>query len=294
MPADPGHTVQDPPKLRARWQKAQRRSVRAAPRDRFLHHQLQTELLQRLDWVQLEPKRILSFGSDHGSAIESLRQRFSSAEIVAFDSCPNAMPPAAAWRLCGNREAVPLCDASVDMVFANLSLAYSANLVQCLLEARRVLATPGLFTFATLGRDAFKELRAAWSAADNFTHVAAQPDMHDLGDLLLHSGFAEPVIDTDVLQVTYASFADLIRDLRAAAAVNSSAGYNPGLMGRAAWQRLTGALDAQRDSAGRFPISIEIIYGQAWSSPRSGQRSTNGVFEVYPADIAGPRGKSGS
>ncbi len=242
----------------------------------------------------MAPRRILSLGSDHGAAVAALRQRFPSAGVVAVDNTPDPLPGTGAQVLCANLEALPLRNASVDVIFANLSLAYSANLVACLNEARRTLATPGLLSFASLGRDAFKELRKAWATADTFTHVTAQPDMHDLGDLLIHSGFAEPVLDTDLLTVTYTRFDDLVRDLRAAAAVNNSANHNPGLTSRAAAQRLQSALEATRDASGRFSISVEVIYGQAWSTHTPNRGQLGDVFEISPEAITRPLDKSNS
>ena len=66
----------------------------------------------------------------------------------------------------------------------------------------RLLRPGGLLLFTTFGPDTLKELRAAWQAADGGVHVHDFIDMHDLGDALVHQGFAEPVVDTERFAVT--------------------------------------------------------------------------------------------
>ena len=84
-------------------------------------------------------------------------------------------------------------------------------------------------------------------------------DMHDIGDMLLAAGFADPVMDMEMITVTYASPRDLLRDQR-------QLGVRDALFGRLpwrAWRRVLRAYAGQR-SGERLPASFEIIYGHAW------------------------------
>ena len=67
-----------------------------------------------------------------------------------------------------------------------------------------------------------KELRAAFAGADRHTHVSRFVDMHDIGDLLVHAGFADPVMDMEYLTLTYADGEAMMRDLRAIGATNAT------------------------------------------------------------------------
>ena len=135
-----------------------------------------------------------------------------------------------------------------------------------LLEAKRVLKPGGLFVFTTFGPDTLKELRISWAAADESNHVNRFIDMHDIGDALLHDGFAEPVMEAEVLTLTYDSADDVMRDLKVIGAnvrADNSAAARTGLGGKA-------LLQAMRDNYEQFrqddllPASYEIIYGHAW------------------------------
>ena len=118
-------------------------------------------------------------------------------------------------------------------------------------------------SFTTLGPDTLKEIRAAFAGVDRHTHVSRFVDLHDLGDLLVEAGFADPVMDMECLTLTYADGEAMMRDLRAIGATNATLGRPRGLMGRDRWRRALAALDAVRRD-GRIPATFEVIYGHAW------------------------------
>jgi malonyl-CoA O-methyltransferase len=130
-------------------------------------------------------------------------------------------------------------------------------------EARRVLRVGGLFTFTTFGPDTLKELAGAFQRIDGHTHVNRFVDMHDLGDLLVDAGFADPVMDMEVLTVTYPSPHALMRDLKAIGATNATRGRPRGLTGRGRIARVVAQLEKlARD--GKLPATYEVVYGHAW------------------------------
>ncbi|HEX7559786.1 MAG TPA: methyltransferase domain-containing protein, partial [Usitatibacter sp.] len=169
--------------------------------------------------------------------------------------------------VCADAERLPLAHGSVDFVFSNLALQWCRP-EAAFAEAARVLPTGGLFMFSTLGPDTLKELRAAFSAVDGASHVHGFVDMHDLGDTLVHCGFAEPVMEMEVLTLEYASLGDLARDLKSTGAHNALPRRSPGLVAPRRWKRVVEAYEGRRrDDA--LPATYEIIYGHAWkAAPR--------------------------
>jgi malonyl-CoA O-methyltransferase len=82
--------------------------------------------------------------------------------------------------------------------------------------------------------------------------------MHDLGDMLVAAGFADPVMDMEMITLTYPSPRSLLADQR-------HLGVRDGLFGAQpwrTWRRIFGAWP--RDAEGRLPASFEIVYGHAW------------------------------
>jgi len=269
-----------------------RRHSRAAPgfaQAAFFHAEIRRRLLERLDWVRLEPQRILDLGSGPAAAAGPLIARYPDSRVIALDHAlamlRESPPLDGLARVCGAAERLPLADASVGLVFCNLALAYCPDPQPVLAEARRVLASPGLFSLATLGRGSFAELRAAWQAADDYVHCPPFPDIQDLGDLLVRAGFAEPVLDAETLTIRYRDLPTLQADLRAAGASNHSRRRNPGLTGRGAAQRLAAALEAAREADGRIPIRVDVIYAQAWAGRPKAEAGESSV----PLDAIGRR-----
>ena len=134
-----------------------------------------------------------------------------------------------------------------------------------------MLEVGGLVTFTTFGPDTLKELRAAFTAVDAHPHVGRFVDMHDIGDLLVHAGFADPVMQMEMLTLTYPDARSMTHDLKAIGATNATVGRRRGLTGRRRFERALAALEAMpgRAADGRIPATFEVIYGHAWKvAPR--------------------------
>src|SRR2546430_2868953 len=161
--------------------------------------------------------------------------------------------------ICADIESLPLRGVVFDLVWSNLALVWVNDLPRVLAEFRRVLNVGGLLTFTTLGPDTLKELRAAFVQADGYTHTNRFIDMHDVGDMLVDAGFADPVMDMEQLTLTYSEPRTLLAELKAVGASNATRGRPRGLMGRVRWQRMLAALE-RLQRAGRIPATFEIIY----------------------------------
>jgi malonyl-CoA O-methyltransferase len=233
----------------------------------FIHDEARSRLYERLELVRLDPKVAVDLGCATGRGAAGLAARYPAARVLAVDSSLPMLRAAAAGAaegvraVAGDAAALPLRSASVDLVLANLVLPWCRP-DRLLAEAARVLGDGGALLFATLGPDSLQEVRAAFAAVDDCIHVHAAFDMHDLGDLALAVGLAEPVLDVDRIEVTYSHVAALVRDLRAVGAVNVAGGRRRSLTGRRRWGRFVERLPHRPD--GRFGVTVELILGQAW------------------------------
>jgi malonyl-CoA O-methyltransferase len=251
----------------------------AATYDRadVLQAEVRQRLLERLDWVRLAPARILDLGAGTGRATEGLAARFPGAEIVSLDLTPEMLGTArqqgrAPLAVCGDARSLPLPDASVDLVFSSLVIHWCEPLDAVFAEVRRVLRFPGLFTFATVGPDSFRELRTAFASVDSAPHVMGFPDLRSLGSGLAGAGLAELVLDTDLLTITYPDLATLTGDLRATGTTNADRDRRRGLLGPRAFARAKAAYEQFRTPDGRLPATVEVLCGQAWSPDPAGPR----------------------
>ena len=252
-----------------------------------VHAEIRTRLLERLDIVRLAAAVVLDLGAGTGQAAATLKRRYPSAQVIAVDSslracCARARASSAVLRRFAPRRApmphrLPLRDASRR---AGLQQPDAAVVPR---SRRRVRGSRG----ACCGRRACsrsrrsaptpcKELREVWRGIDAATHVHRFIDMHDLGDALLRAGFAEPVMDTERLTVTYPSLTALLESFEGSGARNVAQGRPRGPHGaRARGAAVRLASDALTRN-GPLPVSVEVIHGHAWvggasATPRRGR-----------------------
>lgn len=239
-----------------------------------LQHEIGRRMLERLDTIRITPRVIVDIGCGTGVASGALLKRYPKADVVALDF---ALPMLAHARrrgrwlrrprcVCADLDQLPLAADSADLVFANAAIQWSADPLQAFAGIARVLRPGGLVLFSSFGPDTLHELRAAWAAVDERPHVHPFVDMHDYGDMLMHAGFADPVMDVERMTLTYRDAMQLMREIKLIGAGNASPGRQRGLVGR---QRIAAVCDAYerfRDRDGRLPVSYEVVHGHAWAS----------------------------
>lgn len=232
-------------------------------------------MAERLDYVKILPGRVADIGCATGEGIRELQRRYPTALPVAIDSARPMLQAAQAatpwltrlWRrspqlLNADVRALPLADGCLSLVWSNLMLHWLDDPLPALRELQRSLDVGGLLMFAMLGPDTLRELRLACQDAgikDAVVPLRRFHDMHDIGDMLLAVGFADPVMDMEMIKLTYSSPRGLIRDQR-------HLGVRDALLGSLPWRewrRVFKIYEMQR-IAGRLPASFEIVYGHAW------------------------------
>jgi len=233
----------------------------------FFNAEVRARLAERFDLITLEPAVVLNLGSGTGAGTRELRARYPEALIIDLDWSEGMLAASSqtASDVCADSHKLPLTDNSVDLILSNMMLPDCADPMQVFSEARRVLRTPGLFIFTTLGPDTLREVRAAWSRVDDHPHVHVFADMHNVGDALVHAGFREPVMDVATLTINYQNERRLAEDLRAVAATNTDTNRRRSLTAPRRWQGFVSELKNNRNAAGKIPVTMEVITGQAWT-----------------------------
>jgi len=244
----------------------------------ILQREVCDRMLSRLEYIKYIPDVILDAGSGTGYGTRKLLMRYPAARVLAIDIARamhlQARPPVSWWRqlsgkknrtsyVTGDMEQMPFKDSCTGLVWSNLSLQWCNDIKETFSEVHRVLQTGGLFMFSTFGPDTLKELRHAFGKTDSYSHVNRFMDMHDVGDILVHCGFATPVMDMEYITLTYDSPIGVMRDLKAIGAHNSTAGRRRGLSGKITWQTALDRYETLRDG-GKLPATFEVIYGHAW------------------------------
>ena len=258
--------------MRQRQTRLRRSFDRAAPHyDQYaaIQQDIAEQLLTRLDFVRLDPKRILDLGAGTGFSTRQLQQRYPSAQVIAVDfshamlmQMRGAKPTQNA--ITADVFCLPLADSSFDLIFSSSTLQWCEPLELALEEVARVLHPEGLLMFSSYGPDTLQELRVAQQAAGIQHGVNEFRDMHPIGDLLLAQGYRDPVLDTERLDVSYASVEQLMRELRGIGSSRIELGAKQ-TMSRRQWHTLRETYATDED--GRIHATYEVIYGHALAAP---------------------------
>ena len=242
-----------------------------------LAREVEARMRERLQYIKLDPVRILDAGCGDGDGARRLAERYPGARVLGLDF---ALPMLQAARsrdpwlrrllqrvrvdyLCADFAAVPLPAASVDLAWSNLALHAAGDPQPALKELHRLLKVGGLLMFSCYGPDTLKELKGAFAAHAADARVHSFIDMHDLGDMLSACGYSAPVMDMVVITLTYADIDALLADLRATGQQNTLTERRRSPTGKRVFAAMRAAYETLRRD-GRLPASFEIVYGHAW------------------------------
>lgn len=222
-------------------------------------------LLEKFDWIRFEPKQILVLGATTGPEVAQLQQRFPQATISVADTVvdPSHLPD------------------SVDCIISNCYLHHIAQPETWLVHPLTWLKPGGLFLFSCYGPATLSELQTAFARIDDYPHAADFFDMHDLGDVLRKGGYENPVMDQEVLSLTYQHLTDVFQDLKNGREANRHPARRRSLMTPRQLRALIQAYEVFRNEEGRLVVSVELIYGLAWKPARMGySKNKEGVVSI--------------
>ncbi len=232
-------------------------------------------MLDRLEWIKLQPAQWAHWGAVRGGlqAHAELAQRYPRALCHVIETEPQRLATAQQlvapwWRpahwLAPQPKFTQPEPGSQDMLWASMALHESVQPQALLAQWHQLLRVDGFVMFSCLGPDTARELRELYQALGWPPAGHDLTDMHDWGDMLVHTGFAEPVMDMERITLTYDSPARLLQEL-----VELGRNFHPqrfqGLRGRG-WRARLEALLAERlprQSDGRLSLTFEVIYGHA-------------------------------
>lgn len=261
----------------ARWRQ---RPHNASP---WLHEEVAARMLQRLDWIRLAPQSWVHWAALLGGqdAHQQLLQRYPQAQVWLAGE--GAVQAQAAWHphrgkgwlqwsqrllgrpLRGTASLWPPAGApEVDMVWANMALHLHPEPAPLLQHWLGMLRPDGFLMFSALGPDSLQELRQVHHLQGWPDPTHPLTDMHDWGDMLVETGWAEPVLDQERLTLTYPSAQRLLDDLRSWGRNLAQARF-AALRGRGYQQAWLQAVERSgpRNAQGQLQLTLEIVYGHA-------------------------------
>ena len=189
------------------------------------------------------------------------------AEYVECDQVPEWLAKSETPRLAIDHEVPPFAYESVDLFISILNFHHVNDLPGVLIQLRRALRPDGLLLGAMFGGETLSELREALAQAEIDLSGGMSPrispfvDVRDAGGLLQRAGYALPVVDSDVITVTYRSLTDLLQDLRGMGQTNILSDRSPRPLAKTLLQRCeTIYRDRHGTDDQKLKATFEILY----------------------------------
>jgi malonyl-CoA O-methyltransferase len=255
--------------------------VQSAASAPWLHTEVARRMAERLPIIQLKPRRIVDWGSFLGASQAALAQAYPHAQILAVENdaprrdattlaqtqpwwSPRRWSGAAATALLPS-EVVP---GQAQLLWSNMALHGAVDPQAVMQQWQRALAIDGFLMFSTLGPGSLQSLAGLFAAQGWGPAFAPFVDMHDLGDMLVHAGFADPVMDQEQVTLTWANGDALLAELRQWGG-NVALGRHAGLRTPRWRSQFLQQLQNRADQQGRVAITLEVVYGHAFKpAPR--------------------------
>ena len=255
----------------ARWHN---QSARESP---WLHEEVARRMEERLGWIRMQPAAWAHWGAVRGGlgAHALLAGRYpraqcfvveknKEAENFAIKSIVRPWWSPSRLRAPETRFEVPP-DAAVQMLWSNMALHDAPDPQALIATWHKALAVDGFLMFSCLGPDTLLELRALYRRLGWPPPSHEFTDMHDWGDMLVGTGFAEPVLDMERITLSFESPQRMLLELRHLGRNLHPARF-AGLRGRkwlAQWHEEVGQQLSTPREEGRLTLTFEVVYGHA-------------------------------
>ena len=225
---------------------------------RFLIDDMVEDVLDRLAFLRHAPAHALVVGDFTGALARALIAQ--GAAVTAADPAPQSGETAI-----DEEQPLPFAR-GFDLIVSLGTLDTVNDLPGALIHLRRALAPQGLAIVAMPGAGCLPMLRDVMLAADHdrpSPRIHPQVDVRAGGQLLQRAGFADPVVDSHSLNVSYRTLDRLVGDLRAQG-LSACLSRSGAPLDKAALARARARFDALA-SAGRVTETFEILTLSGWA-----------------------------
>lgn len=257
------------------------RTAQDYEKSNFVQCAMAERMMQRLDYIRIQPSAILDLGCATGWLAEQLASRYPAATLYGIDFAEQRLVHGNKYPylpIACDMHALSLAPASVDLIIANDSLHWAMEPAMVMQECYRVLKPGGLLMMTTFGAGTMQQLRELSQQYGGILSVHDFKDMHDWGDELSHAGFSDPVMDSESVTVRFQSWQQLVLDGHRLGVGSALQCGGRGLIAPGKWQRFWGSYQQDRD--GQYPINLELVQGHAWKVDTPAANRINESGEV--------------
>lgn len=260
----------------------------------FLFSCIADKLTDRLQDVRRDFYLALQIGSRGAISQEKFKNKIKS--LITLDSTCRPLTPCPLY-IQAEEDFLPIKQQSADLIISNMNLHSVNDLPGALLQIRQALKPDGLFLATMLGGETLFELRDILTQTEMDLFGGISPrvfpfaDKPQAGNLLQRAGFALPVVDSEIICVTYDNMFKLLHDLRHMGESNIIGTRQKTNPGKGFFMEAAKRYhETYGDNDGRLHVTFEVIFLIGWAPHVSQQQPLKpGSAQFRLADALGTR-----
>lgn len=278
------------------------RRLSSADEAAWLHGEVARRMGERLALILQQPGLVIDWWSFNGAGSALLRKTYPRARLLQVEDEAleaRARKPAAPWwsvrrwtdAASETVGAQQVAAGGAGLLWSNMMLHLVADPQALLQQWQRALAVDGFVMFSTLGPGSLQGLREVYAKQGWPAPHAPFVDMHDIGDMLVRAGFADPVMDQELVTLTWPDAETLLAELRSLGG-NADPQRFAGLRTPRWRRRLMAAIQPLQDESGRLRLVFEVVYGHAFKAapkPRLAAQTTVALDDMRAMVRSGRR-----
>ena len=238
------------------------------PGEAFLYSRVAEDIIERVLDVNRDFSRSLLLGSQE---ISNELVKVTGKKLGHIVRGDHTKLSTGLDLLC-DEEALPFSEQSFDFIFSGLSL-HSVNAIpKTLMDVKRFLRPDGLFICALFGGETLRELRHALYEAEDTVlgrvspRVSPMVDVQQAARLLQKCSFKMPVVDRDLVNVSYRSLDGLFKDLKRMGERNALIERSRTATPKALFDKLNEIYRRDHTNAlGKLNVGFDIIWMTGWT-----------------------------
>ncbi|MCP4325134.1 MAG: malonyl-ACP O-methyltransferase BioC [Alteromonadales bacterium] len=222
---------------------------------------------QLIDGISVQlPAKVIDLGCGTGYFSEKLSTLFPHTSLTCFDLSVEMLTQAKKRNIDdanfqqGDIDYLPFHKNSVDLIYSNLVVQWSADLASCLNQIKNSLKEGGVFHFSTLLDGTLDELTQAWKVVDNNPHTNRFLSKEIIESILKSIGFSAVKIKTETKVLQYENVIEVMRALKGIGANHVHGHKTQKVTGRNLIKQLEAGYQPYKNSDGRLNLTYQVCY----------------------------------
>ena len=258
------------------------RAANVYDQNAIMQHQIAEDLIDRLRFIKIKPKKILDIGSGTGATSKKLIDLYPDADIYEIDIAIEMLKKSKSNNttiiksffkrnnityINADMDLIPFDTQSFDLIISSSSIQWSSNINKLFENIFTLLRPEGLFIFSSFLKNTLPELQSFSDSKLTNEFCSIQ----EYAQMLISNKFYDPILMKDEFRIDYKDALSALRDLKKIGATKSS-NVHKGLRSRQFLRNLIQHMDQYKIDNKNY-LTYEVLFAHAWKLNNSQEKS---------------------